>query len=81
MRQSTAYASATEPAIYSLCRQFPSQPVSSTAVNPSVFLPKPSQLFFAAINSHPVAQDQIETRYRISFERSRQQRGPPSFLA
>lgn len=81
MRQVTAHASATDPTIYSVCGQFPVQPVSSTAVNPSVFLTKASHPFFAAISSHPVVQEQIEARYRISFERSRQKRGPPSFLA
>ncbi len=82
MRQARAHSSVTEPAIYSVCGQFPLlPPVSSTAVNPSVFLPKASQLFFAAIPSHPVIQEQTEARYRISLERSRQKRGPPFFLA
>ncbi len=82
MREGTAHASGTAPAIYPVCGQFALlQPVSSTAANSSVFLPKASRLFFAAISSHPVIQEQTEARYRISFARSRQKRGPPFFLA
>jgi hypothetical protein len=31
--------------------------------------------------SHPTAVAQTEARYRVSFSRSRQKRGPPSFLS
>ena len=81
--QNARSASDAEPAIYALCDKYPfSGPASSTAVNPSVFLTRGSQqLFFAAIVSDPVAQEQIEARFRISFARSRQKRGPPSFLS
>jgi hypothetical protein len=36
-----------------------------------------SQAFFASIQSHPAVHAQTEARYRISFNRSRQKRGPP----
>ena len=36
-----------------------------------------SQMFFAAILSHPAAHAQTEARYRVSFSRSGQKRGPP----
>ena len=71
-----------ELAIYSLCDKCPFlPPANSTVVNPSVFLPGDSQVLFAAIVSRPVAHAQIEPRFHISFERSHQKRGPPSFLS
>jgi hypothetical protein len=76
------HAPDTAPAMYGICDQFPlGQPASSTAVNLSAFVPQASQLFFAAIVSHPTAQEQTEARFRISFASSRQKRGPPSFLS
>jgi hypothetical protein len=39
-----------------------------------------TQMRFAEIVAHPSAQPQTEARYRISFGRSRQKRGPPSFF-
>ena len=41
------------------------------------FLVKP-QMQFADVVAHPSARPQTEARYRISFGRSRQKRGPPS---
>lgn len=38
------------------------------------------QLFFGDVLSHPALQAQTEARYRVSFSRSRQKRGPPSVL-
>ena len=39
-----------------------------------------TQMRFAEIVAHPSAQPQTEARYRISFGRSRQKRGPPTFF-
>jgi hypothetical protein len=47
-------------------------PVHSNAV-----LHSTSRTFFAAIQSHPAVHAQTEARYRTSFSRSRQKRGPP----
>lgn len=70
-----------QPAIRSLCDQWPFLlPVSSTAVSTSVFLPQTRQVLMAAIASHPVIQVQTESRFQVSFERSRQKRGPPPSL-
>lgn len=38
---------------------------------------RPSYLFFAAIVSHPTAQEQTHAQYRVSFSRSWSKRGPP----
>ena len=41
----------------------------------------PSQVVFAAIVSHPSAHAQTEARYRVSFSRAWQKRGPPTVLS
>jgi hypothetical protein len=41
----------------------------------------PSQSVFAAIVSHPAAHAQTEARYRVSFSRAWQKRGPPTLLS
>jgi hypothetical protein len=41
----------------------------------------PAQVVFAAIVSHPAAHAQTEARYRISFSRAWQKRGPPALLS
>ena len=45
-----------------------------------LFAPGASSLFFAALASHPAIAAQSEARYRISFDRARQKRGPPEPL-
>jgi hypothetical protein len=44
-------------------------------------LAKTSQAVFAASISHPAAHAQTEARYRISYSRAGQKRGPPLFLS
>jgi hypothetical protein len=41
-------------------------------------VPQPSQKLIAAVVSYPAVIAQAESRYRVSFSRSRQKRGPPS---
>lgn len=52
----------------------------TTASNSQMFTLQRAQLFFGAVVSHPAIHAQTEARYRISFSRSRQKRGPPSIL-
>lgn len=40
--------------------------------------PSPAGVFYAALQSHPACHAQLEARQRISFDRSRQKRGPPT---
>jgi hypothetical protein len=40
-----------------------------------------AELFYAALRSHPACHAQTEAQKRISFDRSRQKRGPPAVLA
>jgi hypothetical protein len=44
-----------------------------------LFVVKP-EMRFADVAAHPTARPQTEARYRISFGRSRQKRGPPSYF-
>jgi hypothetical protein len=43
--------------------------------------PSKTVLFYAALQSHPTCHAQTEAQQRISFDRSRQKRGPPAALA
>ena len=44
------------------------------------FAPERSAAIFAGICAHPTVSPQTSARYRISFSRSRQKRGPPVSL-
>jgi hypothetical protein len=48
---------------------------------PGAALPGPSAAIFAALLRHPSIQSQTESRYRVSFSRCRQKRGPPALLS
>jgi hypothetical protein len=56
------------------CPCFPKD--SSPAVDTVSLLPN-STAFYAGALSHPACFAQVEAHYRISFDRSRQKRGPP----
>jgi hypothetical protein len=43
--------------------------------------PEASPAIFASIVSHPAVHAQCEARYRISFTRTHQKRGPPILLS
>lgn len=45
------------------------------------FAPSASASIFAEVVRHPAVAPQVEARQRISFDRSRQKRGPPASLA
>jgi hypothetical protein len=63
-------------AIRQTCPLFP---VAMTApARSDVALPRPCAAVFAALLSHPSIQFQTEARYRVSFSRSNQKRGPPA---
>lgn len=75
-------SSPVEPGIYPVCSQYPFLPPASLApANASVFPPKDSELFRAAIASQPAAQFEDEARYSGCFGRSHLKRGPPTFLS
>jgi len=53
---------------------------STAATHVETFAPALSQAIFAGIVQHPAVSPQTEAGYRASYLRSRQKRGPPSFL-
>jgi hypothetical protein len=61
------------------CPHFPSGSAALAASEIATLTP--SQSVFAAIVSHPAAHAQTEARYRVSFSRARQKRGPPTLLS
>jgi hypothetical protein len=58
----------------------PYYPDSVAASHPNRLGVSPSQAIFAGLSSHPAVFAQMESRWRISRDRSRQKRGPPSQL-
>ena len=61
------------------CPHFPSGSVALMALGIAAVTPE--QAVFAAIVGHPAAHAQTEARYRISFSRAWQKRGPPALLS
>jgi hypothetical protein len=61
------------------CPYFP-KPGSGPTYSKTVLV-KAALTIFASITSHPSIQPQTEARYRTSFSRSRQKRGPPELLS
>jgi len=57
----------------------PYAPLAAVAAHSSVFHAAPARLCFAEVVSHPAQAPQSNALRRISFSRSRQKRGPPSF--
>jgi hypothetical protein len=66
-------------AIRQTCPSFPVAIAAPACAN--LALPRPSAAVFAALLSHPSIQFQTEARYRVSFSRSHQKRGPPAILS
>jgi hypothetical protein len=73
-----AGAHSSGPAARDLLRRCPYYPTGGVVpVHSYAALRESSQSFFAALVSHTAVHAQTEARYRISFNCSRQKRGPP----
>jgi hypothetical protein len=59
------------------CPLFP-QTRMMIVVQDHAVAPSPSGAYYAALQSHPACHSQLEAQKRISFDRSRQKRGPPA---
>jgi hypothetical protein len=66
-------------ATHQKCPYFP-KPGSGPTYSKTVLV-NAALTIFASISSHPAVQPQTEARYRTSFSRSRQKRGPPVLLS
>jgi hypothetical protein len=69
----------TAPALYSVCDKYSLPVLGSAVANTQPFAPKATVSFLEPLVSRRIAPAQAESRLTISFERSRQKRGPPSF--
>src|ERR1700722_1469249 len=59
------------------CPYSPGVPVANHL---SIFAPPKGDAVFAALIRHPAIHDQTRAQFRISFDPSRQKRGPPSLI-
>jgi hypothetical protein len=74
-------ASNSATSVQAIRQTCPSFPAIAAPANASLALARPSAAVFAALLSHPSIQFQTEARYRVSFNRSHQKRGPPAILS
>jgi len=75
---SDAQDSPSGPAVQGLRQRCPYYPNGGAVpVHSYVALRESSPVSFASLHSHPAVHAQTEARYRVSFSRSRQKRGPP----
>jgi hypothetical protein len=68
------------PALATMSEKCPYFPHGITAAHNEIAVSRNGASFFAGLWQHPALWAQTEAGYRISAGRSRQKRGPPSFL-
>jgi hypothetical protein len=68
------------PVFAQVTEKCPYAPAALVGLHGPGFKPTRSALIFAEIVSHPVQRPQTEAHRRISFDRSRQKRGPPAMV-
>lgn len=71
----------TETGIASISAKCPCVPDSTGAVHSAKFTLRASAVFYAEAVANPAYAPQTAARFRVSFLRSHQRRGPPSPLA
>jgi hypothetical protein len=72
------HGSPAGPAVQATRQQCPYYPKGGAVpVHAYPALLQSSQAFYASVQSHPAVHAQTDARYRASFSRSRQKRGPP----
>jgi hypothetical protein len=77
MAERVQFASRT-PQFQSPAQTCPYFPVSVAIVQSNPFVLPTAQAIFAELVAHPAVTAQTESKLRISLNRSRQKRGPPS---
>ena len=70
--------SGSTPALAQVTEKCPYTPLAPATMHGHIFKPILAALIFAEIVSYPVSRPQMVARLRISFDRSRQKRGPPA---
>jgi hypothetical protein len=82
MMQDGETQDAAGPGMKSMAEKCPYPPGRGAALTDGKTpLPRDVVTTLALLVSHPAGQAQTEARYRVSFSRVRQKRGPPSPLA
>ena len=71
-------ATGTSVALTSIPERCPAYPAVTTQVTHGNLALTTASLIFAEIVSHPATKTQTLARARVSLDRSRQKRGPPS---
>jgi len=63
-----------------IAEECPFTPAVPAVAHFSAIVPPIGDAVFAGLISHPAIHPQTAAKYRISFDRSRQKRGPPSLI-
>jgi hypothetical protein len=66
--------------ITAIAEKCPCCPQATTASQVRLCTPGISEAVFAGLVRHPAVSPQTEASYRVSYDRSRQKRGPPSLI-
>jgi hypothetical protein len=69
-----------DPQFQAPAEKCPYCPTAIAVVHGNTFVPPPAQAVFAGLVGHPAVAAQTESKLRISRNRSRQKRGPPTIL-
>jgi hypothetical protein len=69
-----------QPGVQTITEKCPFVQHASVPAGGAPIPPSNAVFIFAGLVHHPACSPQIEAHRRISFSRSRQKRGPPSFL-
>jgi hypothetical protein len=69
-----------DPQFQTPAEKCPYCPIAITVVHGNMFVPPTAQAIFADLVAHPAVAAQTESRLRISRNRSRQKRGPPTIV-
>jgi hypothetical protein len=81
MMLAMAHLGSQRPGFTSISEKCPCPPAAACAVHSPTFKPEAPAQFYAEIVRHPSCSAQTQARYRLSFLRSHQKRGPPAPLA
>jgi hypothetical protein len=68
------------PGVGLIAEKCPHMPAITAAFHLSLFAPQASEALFAGLTAHPAIHAQTAAQYRISFDHSRQKRGPPALF-
>jgi hypothetical protein len=69
-----------DPQFQAPAEKCPYCPTAIAVVHGNAFVPPTAQAVFAGLVAHPAVAAQTESKLRISQNRSRQKRGPPSLF-